>query len=48
MPRVKKWIEKLEVTEESGLSNAQLMLTNPDLRPGETEQHTYLPISLPP
>lgn len=33
-----KWIlEKAAVSNEPGLSNAQLMLTNEDLRPGETE-----------
>lgn len=32
-----KWIlEKAAVSNEPGLSNAQLMLTNEDLRPGET------------
>lgn len=32
-----KWIlDKVAVPHEPGLSNAQLMLTNDDLRPGET------------
>jgi hypothetical protein len=36
-----KWIlKKLEVENEPGLSNAQLMLTNSDLRPGT---YTYNP-----
>lgn len=35
MPRIKEWIEKLEVPTEPGLTNTQLMLTNRDLRPGE-------------
>lgn len=37
MPRLKQWInDKLVVTAEPGLTNAELMLTNKDLRPGET------------
>ena len=37
MPRlkVKQLLKKLEVANEPGLSNGQLMLTNDDLRPGE-------------
>ena len=35
MSRIKQLLEKLEVANEPGLSNAQLMLTNNDLRPGE-------------
>ncbi|KAE8147710.1 permease for cytosine/purines, uracil, thiamine, allantoin-domain-containing protein [Aspergillus avenaceus] len=35
MPRIKQWVEKLEVSSEPGLTNTQLMLTNHDLRPGE-------------
>lgn len=32
-----KWIlDKVAIPHEPGLSNAQLMLTNDDLRPGET------------
>lgn len=32
-----KWIlDKLAVEHEQGLTNAQMMLTNSDLRPGET------------
>lgn len=32
-------INKLAVTSEPGLTNAQLMLTNHDLRPGEPAGH---------
>lgn len=35
MSRLKQLIRKLEVENEPGLSNAQLMLMNNDLRPGE-------------
>lgn len=35
MPEIKRWIKKLEVESEPGLTNVQLMLTNYDLRPGE-------------
>jgi hypothetical protein len=35
MARIRRWAEKLKVPSEPGLSNAQLMLTNEDLRPGE-------------
>lgn len=35
MSRVKQLLKKLEVDNEPGLSNAQLMLMNNDLRPGE-------------
>ena len=35
MPRIREWIEKLEVPTEPGLTTTQLMLTNRDLRPGE-------------
>jgi NCS1 family nucleobase:cation symporter-1 len=32
-----KWVlDKVAVENEAGLSNAQMMLTNSDLRPGET------------
>jgi hypothetical protein len=37
MSRLKWILEKAAVSNEPGLSNAQLMLTNEDLRPGETE-----------
>ena len=37
MPPIKEWLnDKLVVTSEPGLSNTELMLTNKDLRPGET------------
>lgn len=35
MSRVKQLLKKLEVDNEPGLNNAQLMLMNNDLRPGE-------------
>lgn len=31
---VRRFVDKLAVDSEPGLSNAQLMLTNDDLRPG--------------
>lgn len=31
----KQYVDKLAVASEQGLTNAQLMLTNHDLRPGE-------------
>lgn len=37
MAPIKEWLnDKLVVTSEPGLSNTELMLTNKDLRPGET------------
>lgn len=36
MSKLKWTLDKLAVPHEPGLSNAQLMLTNDDLRPGET------------
>jgi hypothetical protein len=33
---IKYWLGKFQVPTEPGLSTAQLMLTNDDLRPGET------------
>ncbi|BCR97143.1 nucleobase cation symporter-1 family protein [Aspergillus luchuensis] len=41
MPRIKEWIEKLEVPTEPGLTNTQLMLTNRDLRPVEHERRQW-------
>ncbi|RAK98606.1 nucleobase cation symporter-1 family protein [Aspergillus ibericus CBS 121593] len=41
MPRIKEWIEKLEVPTEPGLTNTQLMLTNRDLRPVEYERRQW-------
>lgn len=40
MARMKRWVEKLEVPSEPGLTNTQLMLTNHDLRPGENTAPT--------
>jgi NCS1 family nucleobase:cation symporter-1 len=33
--QLKVWIKKIQVPVEPGLSTAQLMLTNDDLRPGK-------------
>ncbi|PYH99648.1 hypothetical protein BO71DRAFT_171481 [Aspergillus ellipticus CBS 707.79] len=41
MPRIRKWIEKLEVPAEPGLTNTQLMLTNRDLRPVEHDRRQW-------
>ncbi|PYI06873.1 uridine permease Fui1 [Aspergillus sclerotiicarbonarius CBS 121057] len=41
MPRIREWIEKLEVPTEPGLTNTQLMLTNRDLRPVEYERRQW-------
>ncbi|OOF89770.1 hypothetical protein ASPCADRAFT_11439 [Aspergillus carbonarius ITEM 5010] len=32
--RLQRWLKKLEVSAEPGLSNTQLMLMNHDLQPG--------------
>lgn len=37
MPDLKWVMDKVAVENEPGLSNAQLMLTNSDLRPGESK-----------
>lgn len=37
MPDLKWVMDKVAVENEPGLSNAQLMLTNSDLRPGENK-----------
>lgn len=45
MPPIKEWLnDKLVVTSEPGLSNTELMLTNKDLRPGETRLLTQLAV----
>lgn len=36
MSKLQWMLEKVAVSHEPGLSNAQLMLTNEDLRPGKT------------
>ncbi|KAI9367813.1 permease for cytosine/purines, uracil, thiamine, allantoin-domain-containing protein [Aspergillus egyptiacus] len=41
MPDFKRWIKKLEVESESGLTNTQLMLTNHDLRPVEPDRRVW-------
>lgn len=38
MDRLRALLDKMVVTAEPGLSNVQLMLTNEDLRPGETQR----------
>jgi NCS1 family nucleobase:cation symporter-1 len=40
MALVRKLLKKLEVENEPGLSNGQLMLTNHDLRLGEIIEQT--------
>lgn len=40
MACIRKLLKKLEVENEPGLSNGQLMLTNDDLRPGEIVEQT--------
>lgn len=50
MGQFKYWLEKLQVPTDPGLSTAQLMLTNDDLKPGEISQirlSTRLPLSYP-
>lgn len=42
MACIRKLLKKLEVENEPGLSNGQLMLTNDDLRPGEIIEQTWL------
>lgn len=42
MSRLKQLLRKLEVENEPGLSNAQLMLMNNDLRPGEIVEEATL------
>ncbi|KAB8237409.1 permease for cytosine/purines, uracil, thiamine, allantoin-domain-containing protein [Aspergillus alliaceus] len=41
MARIKEWVEKLEVPSEPGLTNAQMMLTNHDLRPVDPERRQW-------
>ncbi|KAL4934120.1 nucleobase cation symporter-1 family protein [Aspergillus undulatus] len=41
MPRIKRWIEKLEVESQPGLTNTQLMLTNHDLRPVDPDRRLW-------
>ncbi|OJJ49937.1 hypothetical protein ASPZODRAFT_128518 [Penicilliopsis zonata CBS 506.65] len=41
MSRIKYLLHKLEVSHEPGLTNAQLMLTNHDLRPVERERRQW-------
>jgi hypothetical protein len=41
--KVKKWAAKLAVESEPGLTNAQLMLTNHDLKPVEPERRQWGP-----
>lgn len=50
MGQFKYWLEKLQVPSDAGLSTAELMLTNDDLRPGEISQirlSTRFPLSYP-
>ncbi|KAL4915925.1 permease for cytosine/purines, uracil, thiamine, allantoin-domain-containing protein [Aspergillus aurantiobrunneus] len=41
MPEIKRWIKKLEVESEPGLTTTQLMLTNHDLRPVEPDRRQW-------
>ncbi|KAL8411426.1 hypothetical protein RB596_000900 [Gaeumannomyces avenae] len=41
--RLRKWADKLAVEAEPGLTNAQLMLTNHDLKPVEPERRQWGP-----
>lgn len=41
--KVKAWARKLAVESEPGLTNAQLMLTNHDLKPVEHERRQWGP-----
>ncbi|KMK62662.1 uridine permease Fui1 [Aspergillus fumigatus Z5] len=41
MARIRRWAEKLKVPSEPGLSNAQLMLTNEDLRPVDPDRRQW-------
>jgi nucleobase:cation symporter-1, NCS1 family len=41
--KVKVWARKLAVESEPGLTNAQLMLTNHDLKPVEPERRQWGP-----
>jgi hypothetical protein len=36
--KIARFVDKLAVSSEPGLTNAQLMLTNYDLKPGASEQ----------
>lgn len=38
----RRFVDKLAVSSEPGLSNAQLMLVNHDLRPGKYFAYTYI------
>ena len=41
--KAKMWARKLAVESEPGLTNAQLMLTNHDLKPVERERRQWGP-----
>lgn len=34
--KLKSWLKKIQVEQDPGLTTAQLMLTNDDLRPGKS------------
>lgn len=42
----KFWLSKFQVPAEPGLSTAQLMLTNDDLRPGKSMTNIFLERSI--
>lgn len=39
--RVRRWLDKLAVRSEPGLTHAQLMLANEDLKPVEPERRQW-------
>lgn len=44
--KARHYVNKLAVTSEPGLTNAQLLLTNHDLRPGEEQTKSLYPDSV--
>lgn len=44
--QLKFWLSKVQVPAEPGLSTAQLMLTNDDLRPGKSMANIFLEHSI--
>ena len=44
--KVARFVDKLAVSSEPGLTNAQLMLTNHDLKPGKFEEAHVLSFEL--
>lgn len=44
--QLKFWLSRVQVPAEPGLSTAQLMLTNDDLRPGKSKTNIFLERSI--